>query len=498
MSRTSVILAIDQGTTGSRALLYRSNGKIAGSAYQEFRQHYPQPGWVEHDPQEILRSVAAVIGEALTRARLSSREIAAIGITNQRETSVLWERKSGKPVGRAIVWQDRRTTGICEQFKRKGCEPFLRARTGLVLDPYFSGTKIVWLLEHRPGLRRRAERGEILFGTIDTWLLWNLTGGRIHATDATNGSRTLLLNLRKKKWDREILKLLRIPSSILPEVHPSSFHFGKSSRFGSLGPGIPITAMVGDQQAALYGQGCYRRGEVKNTYGTGCFLMVNEGREYRTPPKGLLGTLACDAMGQPAFALEGAIFIAGAAIQWLRDGLGFIRKASETERVARRLEDTGGVVVVPAFAGLGAPHWNPKVRGAIFGLTRGTRREHIVKATLESIAYQTADVFELMARGIGRKPPFLKVDGGAAANNYLMQLQADLLGVPVLRSERTESTAWGAAKLAGVGSGFWKDPYVADRGCHYRRFSPKMPSRERADRMVSWRRAVRSLLGSVE
>jgi glycerol kinase len=451
---------------------------------------------VEHDPAEILRSTFNVVARALAQARISSLQVAAIGITNQRETTVLWEKRTGRPVARAIVWQDRRTADFCATIKKRGLEPLFRSRTGLVVDPYFSATKIRWLLDAHPALRRRALRGDILFGTIDTWLLWNLTGGKVHATDATNASRTLLLNLKKVAWDREILKLLKIPSALLPEVYPSSFVFGKTSAVGPFKAGIPIASLVGDQQGALYGQGCYGAGEMKNTYGTGCFLVMNQGKLYREPAEGLLGTLACDREGKPAYALEGAIFIAGAAIQWLRDGLGLIRKAAETEKIARRLKDTGGVVVIPAFTGLGAPHWDPNARGAIFGLTRGTQWEHLVKATLESIAYQTADVFEAMAQVVGRRPRSLKVDGGAAANNYLMQFQADLLGVPVLRTDRTESTAWGAAKLAGIAVGFWKEVQTVDRLRRYRKFSPRLPRRERLARLETWRMAVRKLLGT--
>lgn len=495
---SSFILAIDQGTTGTRAVLYDRRGFVRTSAYQEFRQYYPEPGWVEHDPREIQRSTLDVIRRVLSRARISSLKIAAIGIANQRETTVLWEKKTGRPVSRAIVWQDRRTAGICKKLKRAGLESFFRKRTGLVLDPYFSGTKIRWLLDKIPSLRSRASRGEILFGTIDTWLLWNLTGGSVHATDATNASRTLLLNLKKVAWDSSLLRLLQIPSSLLPEVHPSSFPYGKTASVGPLVKGIPIQALVGDQQAALYGQGCYRAGEMKNTYGTGCFLVVNQGKHYHPPSEGLLGTLACDEVGAPNFALEGAVFIAGAALQWLRDGLGLIRKAAETEGIARRLKDTGGILMVPAFTGLGAPYWNPDVRGAIFGLTRGTRKEHLIRAALESIAYQTADVFEAMARVVGKRPPFLKVDGGAAANDYLMQFQADLLGVPVLRSDMTESTAWGAAKLAGVGSGFWKDVGTIDRVRRTRRFLPRMKPRERQEKLRTWRSQVQRLLVRVE
>ena len=494
MASLPCVLAVDQGTTGTRAILYDKKAHVRGSAYQEFRQYYPSPGWVEHDPIEIWHSTLSVIGRALQAARVPASKIAAIGITNQRETTVLWDRRTGKAVARAIVWQDRRTAGICEDLKQRGAEPLIRSRTGLVLDPYFSGTKILWLLESVPGLRQRAARGEILFGTIDTWLLWNLTGGRAHATDATNASRTLLLNLRQCDWDEKILKLLKIPRALLPEVRPSAFSFGKTVRRGPLQEGIPICALVGDQQAALFGQGCYKKGEMKNTYGTGCFLVANEGRHYRVPPKGLLGTLACDSRGRPAFAVEGSVFIAGAAIQWLRDGLGLIRKAAETEAIVRRLKDSGGVVLIPAFTGLGAPYWDPRARGAVFGLTRGTKREHLVRAALESIAYQTADVFEEMVKAVGRRPRYLKVDGGAAANDFLMQFQADLLGVPVMRSDMKESTAWGAAKLAGLASGFWKNLDRVDRSRRYRRFSPEMSDRDRHARLRAWRGWVRRLL----
>jgi len=494
MSTSLYILAIDQGTTGTRAIVYDHSGRMRGSAHQEFHQYYPQPGWVEHDPLEIWKTTVSVIDRSLSKAGISFLRIASVGITNQRETTVLWERKTGRPVSRAIVWQDRRTAQICAGLKARGLEGLFRERTGLVLDPYFSGTKIQWMLNTISQLRRKAARGDVLFGTIDTWLLWNLTGGKMHATDVTNASRTLLLNIKKICWDRELLKILRIPSAILPEVHPSSFSFGKSVAIASLKQGVPINAMAGDQQAALYGQGCYHSGEAKNTYGTGCFLMTNEGKSYRKPPRGLLGTLACDAQGKPAYALEGAVFIGGAVVQWLRDGLGFIKRASETEKIARQIKDTGGVIIVPAFTGLGSPYWNPNVRGAIFGLTRGTARGHLIKAALESIAFQTADVFEAMGRSLGKKLRSLKVDGGATTNDYLMQFQADLLGVPVLRSDRPESTAWGAAKLAGVACGFWKDLRDADRTVRYKKFAPRMSRRVRLAKREAWRSAVRTLL----
>lgn len=490
----SLILSIDQGTTGTRALLHDRQGRLRGTAYQEFRQYYPRPGWVEHDPEEIFFTTLKVIGRALSNAHASSLKIVAIGITNQRETTVLWEKRTGRPVSHAVVWQDRRTAEFCEKLKSQRLEPFFRARTGLVLDPYFSGTKIRWLLDHIKGLRKKAERGDVLFGTIDTWLLWKLTGGRAHATDFTNASRTLLLNLKKMVWDQEILKLIRIPAAMLPEVYPSARHYGKTTSIGPLKSGIPVFCLIGDQQAALFGQGCYHAGEMKNTYGTGCFLVVNQGKHYQRPTAGLLGTLACDQHGKPTYALEGAVFIAGAAIQWLRDGLGLIRKASETEKIARITKSTGGVIFVPAFTGLGAPYWNPNVRGAIFGLTRGSRKEHLIKAALESIAFQTSDVFEAMARVLGRKPSFLKVDGGAAKNDYLMQFQADLLGVPVYRTDITESTAWGAAKLAGFGSGFWHDLSQVDLQRKYKRFFPRASSKGRQEKMAAWRAAVDRLL----
>lgn len=496
MAQAAHLLAIDQGTTGTRAVVYDSSGRIVRTAYREFRQYYPCPGWVEHDALEIWSSTLRVLSEVFSKSGVRPTQIAAIGITNQRETTVLWEKSTGRPVSKALVWQDRRTTDLCRGLKSRGLEPLFRERTGLVLDPYFSGTKIRWLLDHVTGLKQKARQGRVLFGTIDTWLLWNLTGGRVHATDATNASRTLLLDLKKVAWDPEILSILKIPRSLLAEVHPSSHIFGRTVARAPLPAGIPIASLVGDQQGALFGQSCYQTGEMKNTYGTGCFLVMNEGKKYRKPPAGLILTLACDAQGRTAYALEGSVFITGAAIQWLRDGLKLIHKAAETERIARSLKDTGGVVVVPAFTGLGSPYWDPTARGGIFGLTRGTRREHLIKATLESIAFQSADVFRAMSEAVGRRPKSLKVDGGATANNYLMQFQADLLGVPVLRTDRTESTAWGAAKLAGLASGFWKDVTGIDRKRRYDRFEPKMPASERKKRLSAWGLAVRRLLGN--
>ena len=494
--RASVVLAIDQGTTGTRAILYSKVGTMLGAAYQEFRQHYPSPGWVEHNPLEIWHSTLSVIRKVMLQTRVLPSQLATVGITNQRETTLLWDRRTGKPVYPAIVWQDRRTASRCEQLKKRGFEKLFRGKTGLVLDPYFSGTKISWILEHGRGLRRRAEKGEILFGTIDTWLLWNLTGGRSHATDFTNASRTLLFNIKTKDWDSELLRILKIPRALLPRVQNSGSRFGETVRLKPLASGIPIHAMVGDQQAALYGQACYKKGEVKNTYGTGCFAVLNLGSHFRKPPFGLLATLACDREGKPVYALEGSVFIAGAAIQWLRDGLGFFKKAGETERLAQSVKDAGGVVVIPALAGLGSPYWNPYVRGMITGLTRGTRREHIVRATLESLAQQTADMLELMQREAGPSIHELKVDGGATANRFLMQFQADLLGMPILVSDIAEATAWGAAKLAGTSSAFWTSLKTLDRGRRYRRFTPRFSRGRREALRGIWKKEIRRLLFS--
>ncbi len=492
--RPSVVLAIDQGTTGTRAILYAASSRPLASAYQEFRQHFPRPGWVEHDPEEIWRSVLAVMTQALKKARLSSEAIRAIGITNQRETTVLWERRTGRPVHPAIVWQDRRTASFCEALKSLGLEKKFRDKTGLVLDPYFSGTKIRWLLDHVQGLRKKAEDGEILFGTIDCWILWKLTGARSHATDYTNASRTLLFNIKTKTWDPELLRYLKIPRAILPKVQESGSHFGVTVQCKPLGAGIPIKALIGDQQAALYGQGCYQSGEAKNTYGTGCFLILNVGAKYRRPPFGLLTTLASDENGKPVYALEGAVFIGGAVIQWLRDGLAFFKKANETASLAKKVKDTGGVTLIPAFAGLGSPYWNPNVRGMMTGLTRGTKREHLIRAALESIAHQSADVLEGMRRGSGHPLRALKVDGGATANELLMQFQADLLGIPVLVSDIAESTAWGAAKLAAKVSGVWPSLKLIDQKRKYRRFVPRISRAKAVKLRLHWKQEIERLL----
>lgn len=487
-------MAIDQGTTGTRAILYNSHGKSIAAAYQEFRQYYPQPGFVEHDALEIWRTTLKVISLSLQRARIKFSDIVSIGITNQRETTILWDRKTGKPVHRAIVWQDRRTTGFCQTLRSKGWEKEFRDKTGLVLDPYFSGTKIHWLLEHIPGLRRKAGKGEILFGTIDTWIAWKLTGGKSHVTDFTNASRTLLFNIKTRSWDKKLLRLLKVPEAVLPTAKPSGSDFGRTVAQGPVTAGIPIHAIMGDQQAALYGQGCYKSGEAKNTYGTGCFVVVNVGKKFQKAPFGLLETLACDEDGNPAYALEGSIFIAGAAIQWLRDGLGFFKHASETYKMATRVNETGGVTMVPAFVGLGSPYWNPNVRGVITGLTRGTKREHIVRAALEGIAHETADVLDRMKTQSVHAIKSLKVDGGATSNPFLMQFQADILGIPIFVSDIQESTAWGVAKLAAKKSGFWPQLTAIDRQRKYCRYHPHMKSSERLSHRALWKREIHRLL----
>ncbi len=484
------ILAIDQGTTGSRAILFDAKGKLVASAYQEFKQYFPKPGWVEHNAEEIWKSCVSVIQRAIAKSRVDPNEIVAIGITNQRETTVLWDKKTGRPVHHAIVWQCRRTSDICRRLKKH--EPLIRRRTGLVLDPYFSGTKIQWLLEHVPGLRRKAVAGRIAFGTIDSWLIWKLTGGKSHATDLTNASRTLLLNIRTKKWDPKILKLLGIPKKILPQVRKSGSVFGSTKNMKGLPDGIPIAGVMGDQQAALYGQGCFEPGTSKNTYGTGCFIMLNTGKKFVLCKEGLLTTLASDFKGEPVYALEGAVFIAGAVVQWLRDGLKVIKKSSDTENAIKNLRSTHGVYVVPAFVGLGAPYWVSDARGLIAGITRGTTTAHIIRASLESIAYQTKDVFDIMQRTYGREIRGLKVDGGACKNNFLMQFQADLLKIPVIRPKVVELTAKGVADLAAVTVGICR--HAKELKAQYKihkTFHPFMKPAEREELYRGWLKAVK-------
>jgi len=484
------VVAVDQGTTGSTVLVFDRQGRVVGRAYSEFRQHYPRPGWVEHDPEEIWRVTLRVLRQACRRARVRARDVVALGITNQRETTVLWDRQTGKPIERAIVWQDRRTAPACEEMRSRGLEDVFRRKTGLVLDPYFSGTKLRWLLENVPGAAERARRGELAFGTIDSWLVWKLTGGAVHATDPTNASRTLLYDIHAGAWDAELCSLLEVPTSVLPEVRPSSGELATTER-AILGAPVPIAGIAGDQQSALFGQGCVERGMAKNTYGTGCFLLLNTGAEAVTSRHGLLTTIACDAHGGRAYALEGSVFIAGAAVQWLRDGLGLVRRAVESERLAKSVDSTLGVYLVPAFVGLGAPHWDADARGALLGLTRGVTRAHVVRAALESLAYQTRDVVDAMAADAGEPLRALRVDGGAAANGFLMQFQADVLGVPVDRPRVVETTAMGAAFLAGLATGFWKSQADLERARRIdRRFTPRMNAETRDALYRGWQDAV--------
>jgi glycerol kinase len=492
MSTARYILALDQGTTSSRSLLFDVRGAIVAMAQREFTQNFPQPGWVEHDAVEIWETQIATIAEVLRAAHASPRDIAAVGITNQRETTVLWERSSGLPVAPAIVWQDRRTAAACEALRSAGHEPEISALTGLLLDPYFSGTKLGWLLDHVPGARVRAERGELAFGTIDSWLLFNLTGKRVHVTDVTNASRTLLLNLRTGEWDDRLLELLNVPRACLPTVIDSCLDESTALEI-ELSPGGPkvrVTGIAGDQQAALFGQACFTPGMAKITYGTGCFALMNTGGEPHESRHRLLTTIAW-RRGGCQYALEGGVFMGGATVQWLRDGLGLIKHSSEIEALAASVADTGDVYLVPAFAGLGAPQWDAAARGTIVGLTRGSNRGHIARAALESIAFQTADLVEAMQQDARQPLSELRVDGGASRNDLLMQFQADLLGVPVLRPANTETTAFGAAALAGLGVGFWQSQQeLAALWTLEKRFDPCMPRVEAARRRARWQQAV--------
>jgi len=488
-----LVLAIDQGTTGTTALLIDARGEVRARGYAELPQHFPRAGWVEHDGGEIWTSVLDAVKSALAAAGVDGRAVAAIGITNQRETTLFWDRATGRPVARAIVWQDRRTADRCRQLRKQGKSPFVSRRTGLVLDPYFSGTKVEWLLRNVRGARAAARAGRIAFGTVDSWLLFKLTGGRVHATDPTNASRTLLYDIGKHRWDEGMLDLFGVPRAVLPEVLPSSGVFGKTDGDGLLPRGIPIAGIAGDQQAALFGQGCVASGQSKNTYGTGCFFLLHTGARRMTSKAGLVTTLACGPEGEPAYALEGSVFVAGAAIQWLRDGLGILTHAPESEAMATSVPDAGGVVMVPAFVGLGAPYWRPDVRGAIFGLTRGTTRAHIARAALESLAFQTRDL--ILAIGKDAKVRELRVDGGAAANDFLLQYQADLLGIRVLRPKVVETTALGAGLLAGLATGFWTSQADLDQARKIERtFSPERPKRWRDAEYGRWTRAVTALL----
>ncbi len=485
------ILALDQGTTSSRAILFDHGGAIKGVAQREFRQIFPRAGWVEHDPQEIWTSEIGVAVEVLAAASLRPRDVAALGITNQRETTVVWDRKTGEAIYNAIVWQDRRTAETCDRLRADGAETLIRERTGLVIDAYFSGTKLAWILDNVPGARRRAEAGELAFGTVDTWLVWNLTSGCLHVTDPSNASRTLLFNIHTGEWDDELLRLLHVPRSVLPEVRSSSEVYGSVTTTLGLSD-VAIGGIAGDQQAALFGQMCVSPGLTKNTYGTGCFMLQNTGTKAPTSRHKLLTTVAWRRDGHTDYALEGSVFIGGAVVQWLRDGLGLIRSSAEVEALAASVPDNGGVYLVPAFAGLGAPHWDAYARGILVGLTRGTTSGHLARAALEAIAYQVADLTDAMQADTGVALPELRVDGGAAANDMLMQFQADILGVPVVRPAVTETTALGAAYLAGLAVGFWKSPAEIEGQWQVaRRFEPVMS----ADRANALRKRWQDALG---
>lgn len=492
---TRFVLALDQGTTSSRAILFDRDGQPVASAQREFTQIFPQPGWVEHDPDEIWNTQLDCAREALHKAEASSQDVAAIGVTNQRETVVLWERASGRPLGNAIVWQDRRTASACADLRQQGMEAEFAARTGLLLDPYFSGTKLAWMLDNIPGARARAERGELAFGTIDTWLIWNLTGGALHATDVSNASRTLLANLRTLDWDDWLLETLRIPRALLPAITPSSAVIGETAP-PLFGAAIPIAGNAGDQQAATFGQACFEAGMAKNTYGTGCFMLLNVGAQPQASAHRLLATAGWQlANGSRRYALEGSVFIGGAVVQWLRDGLGLFARSEDVEALAREVPDAGGVILVPAFAGLGAPHWNPQARGTIVGLTRGTTRAHVARAALDAIALQSAEVLLAMQQDAGAPLRELRVDGGAARNDLLMQLQADLIGVPVVRPQVTETTALGAAMLAGLGVGWWSGlEELSGFWRRERQFEPRASADWRQAQHAAWQRAVEATL----
>jgi len=482
------ILALDQGTTSSRAIVFDHSGSVVSTAQQEFRQIFPKPGWVEHDANEIWATQLQTAQAAIAKAGVTAADIAAIGITNQRETTLLWDRTTGTPVHNAIVWQDRRTAAACDRLKARGLAPVIRRKTGLVVDAYFSGTKLEWLLRNVPGARAKAKAGALAFGTVDSWLVWNLTGGRVHVTDPSNASRTMLFNLRTGDWDEELLRIFGVPRSVLPAVGSSSEVFGETTLFGGA---VPIAGIAGDQQAALFGQACTQPGMVKNTYGTGCFMLMNTGTKPIASRNNLLTTVAWRVGNRTEYALEGSIFIAGAVVQWLRDGLGIIKSSPEVESLAAQVSDTHGVYLVPAFAGLGAPHWDQYARGLVAGITRGTTAAHLARAALEGIAFQVADVLRSMEADARIKLKQLRVDGGACANNLLMQFQSDLLGVPVVRPKVTETTALGAAYLAGLAVGYWKDQkQIAAQWQADRRFLPAMKPAQRRQLVAGWNKAL--------
>jgi len=490
------ILVIDQGTTGTRASLINKEGDIVAKFYREFTQYFPRAGWVEHDPEEIWQSTLQVIQGVLSETKIKSSDIACIGISNQRETTILWEKDTGRPVYKAVVWQCRRTASICDKLKKDGLQEKIKEKTGLLIDPYFSATKIKWILDNVPKAKEKAKKGRVLFGTVDSWLLWKLTGGKVHSTDYTNASRSMLFNIHDLKWDEELLDILDIPLEILPEVKPSRYIYGYTKGNDALLEGIPVSGILGDQQAALFGQACFYPGMVKNTYGTGCFILLNTGGKIVNSSKGLLTSICCNGKGEPCYMLEGSIFIAGAAIQWLRDGLELISSAEETESLASRVNSTEGVYVVPAFSGLGAPYWDASARGAILGITRGVKKEHVVRATLESIAYQTKDVLEVMAEESGTSIEKIRVDGGAAKNNWLMQFQADILNIPIERPLYLETTSLGAGFLAGLGAGFWKEEEISNLWKKETIFYPKMEDKVREKLYTGWKKAVFRVLSS--
>ncbi|MED1410315.1 MULTISPECIES: glycerol kinase GlpK [Bacillus] len=485
------ILSLDQGTTSSRAILFNKEGKIVHSAQKEFTQNFPKPGWVEHNAQEIWGSILAVIATCLSEADVKPEQIAGIGITNQRETAVVWDKTTGKPVYNAIVWQSRQTVEICDDLKEKGYSDMVREKTGLLIDAYFSGTKVKWILDNVEGAREKAENGDLLFGTIDTWLVWKLSGGKAHVTDYSNASRTLMFNIHDLQWDDELLDMLTVPKSMLPEVRPSSEIYGETIDYHFFGQNVPIAGVAGDQQAALFGQACFGEGMAKNTYGTGCFMLMNTGEKAVASEHGLLTTIAWGIDGKVNYALEGSIFVAGSAIQWLRDGMRMFKDASESEEYASRVESTEGVYVVPAFVGLGTPYWDSEVRGAMFGVTRGTTKEHFIRATLESLAYQTKDVLCAMEADSGIELNTLRVDGGAVKNNFLMKFQSDILDVPVERPVINETTALGAAYLAGLAVGYWKNQDEIKAQWHMdKRFEPTMEAETSEELYAGWKKAI--------
>lgn len=489
------VLALDQGTTSSRAILFNKEGEIVDIAQQEFKQYFPNSGWVEHNAQEIWSSILAVIAQLLTKTSISPKEIASIGITNQRETTIVWDKETGIPIYNAIVWQSRQTVDICEELKEKGYSDLFHSKTGLLIDAYFSGTKVKWILDHVDGARQKADEGKLLFGTVDTWLIWKLSGGQRHVTDYSNASRTLMYNIYDLKWDEELLDILSIPKSMLPEVCSSSEVYATTVDYHFFGEAVPIAGVAGDQQAALFGQACYEKGMAKNTYGTGCFMLMNTGEQAVNSESGLLTTIAWGIDGKVEYALEGSIFVAGSAIQWLRDGLRMIDDASASEKYATKIESSDGVYVVPAFVGLGTPYWDSESRGAVFGLTRGTTKEHFIRATLESLAFQAKDVLKAMEADSGIELKKLRVDGGAVKNNFLMDFQSDILNVPVERPVVNETTALGAAYLAGLAVGFWQDRNeIASKWNVEKSFNPSMDEEERSKLYEGWQRAVHATM----